>query len=225
MTRKSLSLRPQTLVAVMALLAPLGACTGEMIPPVGSGGAAVGSGGAASGGGTASGGAPGSGGAASGGAASGGAASGGAASGGAASGGAASGGAPSGGSTGSGGETGDQPNFQFFRKIVTQWTNSCQGADCHGGTPAHINLVDDAGLYERVTTAVSNDVCLDENDMPMKIIVPGEPENSALIKILKGPCENEGRMPGGSCTDPGDCLTPDLIALLEEWIENGALEN
>lgn len=226
MTR-NLTIRPNVLFASAVVLTSLSACSGELTQPDGSGAAP-----AASGGITSSGGAP-AGGASSGGAASGGApAAGGTSSGGAASGGVAnSGGSASGGAgTGGGGDVDyslveNGPTFMFFKKLVTLWNpNNCLGADCHGGTPAHISFVTDDGLYDRLLSADSDDVCLDANDMPMKLVVPGEPENSALIRILKEPCENMGRMPGGECIEGSDCLSAEYIQYLEEWIANGALE-
>lgn len=228
MTR-NLLLRPNFLFVSAVVLASLSACTGQLEPPAdGSGGAPTASGGVASGGLTSSGGAP------AGGTSSGGAASGGAPAGGSSSGGAASGGAASGGGTGAGGDWRDEnfvaipdgPTFQFIRKVVTSWTlNNCTGADCHGGTPAHISFIPTPDFYERLTTAVSQDICLDANDMPMKLIVPGEPENSAFLRILKEPCENMGRMPAGECIEGSDCLPADAIAHIEQWIANGALNN
>lgn len=217
MTR-NLIFRPNFLFASTVVLASLSACTGQLENPNdGSGGAPAATGGAASDGVTSSGGTP----------------AGGTSSGGAASGGAASGGAASGGDTGAGGDWRDEdwasvphgPTFQFVRKVTAYWTPSCVGADCHGGTPAHVNLIPDAGLYDRLTTAISEDICLDANGMPMKLIVPGEPENSAFIRILKGPCENMGRMPGGECIDGSDCLDAQSIAHLEQWVADGALNN
>jgi len=229
MTR-NLFVRPNFLFASIVVLASLSACTGQLEKPNdGSGGAPAATGGAASGG------VPGSsGGASSGGAPSGGAPSGGTSSGGAASGGAASGGAASGGDTGAGGSWRDEdfvnipdgPTFQFVRKVVTSWNiNNCTGADCHGGSPAHVSFIPTPDFYERLTTVVSDEICLDENDMPMKLIVPGEPENSAFLRILKEDCENMGRMPGGNCIEGNDCLPASAIANIEQWIADGALNN
>lgn len=212
MTR-NLIFRPNVLLASTVVLASLSACTGQLEPPSdGSGGAPTASGGAASGGVTSSGGA---------------------ASGGTSSGGAASGGAASGGDTGAGGSWRDEDwdavpleaSFQFVRKIVASWNPSCTGADCHGGTPAHVSLIPDAGFYERLTTAVSEDICLDENGMPQKLIVPGDPDNSAFLRILTGPCENMGRMPGGECSESsGECLAAQYTDLVRAWIAGGAPE-
>ncbi len=206
--------------SLLVLFASLGACTATITPPQGTGGAPVGTGGATSGGG--SGGVFGSGGAASGGTSSGGAASGGAASGGTSSGGAASGGTTS----GSGGENfmaiDNGPTFQFVRKIVTSWINNCQG--CHGGLPDVIDLRPDPGLYDRLLNGVSNDICLNESSMPMELIVPGEPENSGFLRILKEPCNTGDRMPK-ACIDGSDCLTAEYIGYIEQWITDGALDN
>jgi hypothetical protein len=150
-------------------------------------------------------------------------------SGGASSGGAGSGGAP----MGSGGDWQGEglasvpagPTFQFVRKITAVWTPTCLGADCHGGTPAHINLTPDWGLYDRLTTGMSDSVCLDANGAPMKLIVPGDPANSAFLRILKGPCETVGRMPSGDCIEGSDCLDAGTIGHVEQWILDGAPNN
>jgi len=182
--------------------------------------------------------------------AAGGTAAGGTPAGGAPSGGAPSGGAPSGGTPGAGGASGGSasggtmngtggaedfnaipfgPTFQFFRRLLKQQNpDNCLGADCHGGSPANISFALDDGLYERVTTAMSDNVCLNSEGMPMKLIVPGDPANSALIRILTEPCENEGQMPGGFCTDPNvpctNAIDPEYLGYLTDWIANGALE-
>jgi hypothetical protein len=224
-----MKLRPLALatISILAVLPSLGACTAVMTnDSPAAGGAAAGGTSAGGSGGTAAGG-------------TGGTAAGG-------TGGTAAGGTASGGSGGTGGATGGSgtggsggaedfnaipfgPTFQFVRRLLKQQNpDNCLGADCHGGTPAHINLALDDGLYERITTAMSDDVCLDSEGMPMKLIVPGDPEASAFLRILKEPCENEGRMPGGICTDPNQpcpsALLDEYIGYIETWIANGALE-
>jgi hypothetical protein len=209
-------------ISILAVLPSLGACTAVMTNDSGAGGTATG------------------------GSATGGTATGGSATGGTATGGTATGGSPAGGSGGTGGATGGSgtggsggaedfnaipygPTFQFVRRLLKQQNpDNCLGADCHGGTPAHISFALDDGLYERLTTAMSENICLDSEGMPMKLIVPGDPEASAFLRILKEPCENYGRMPGGICTDPAQpCpnqVLDEYIGYIETWIENGALE-
>lgn len=50
------------------------------------------------------------------------------------------------------------------------------------------------------------------------------PPESALVKLLKGPCGNSDRMPAGKCFEDGEegCVTPANIAAIEQWIANGA---
>ena len=216
-----MKLRPLALatISLLAVLPSLGACTAVMTNDSPAAGGSVAAGGTAAGG-TPAGGAP-------------------------SGGNPGAGGAPSGGTAGTGGATGgtmngtgggedfsaipEGPTFQFFRRLVKQWNpNNCLGADCHGGTPAHISFALDDGLYERITTAMSDNICLDSEGQPMKLIVPGDPENSAFIRILNEPCENFGRMPGGGCVDPlvpcSDALQQQYIDYLTEWVANGALE-
>jgi hypothetical protein len=55
-------------------------------------------------------------------------------------------------------------------------------------------------------------------------MVPGNPQDSALVKLLKGPCGDTNRMPFGKCFEDGDdgCVAPEYIAAIEQWIAKGA---
>jgi hypothetical protein len=57
----------------------------------------------------------------------------------------------------------------------------------------------------------------------LKVVEPGQPANSALIKILKGPCGSTPRMPY-DCMEDG-CVPTDVVTALETWIANGAPQN
>jgi hypothetical protein len=56
------------------------------------------------------------------------------------------------------------------------------------------------------------------------VVKPGFPQESAIVRLLKGPCGETDRMPFGKCFADGDegCIAPDYIAAIEKWIANGA---
>ena len=166
----------------------------------------------------------GSGGAGSGGAGSGGAGSGGAGSGGAGSGGAGSGGMSSGGAN-MGGASAVPPTYETVQVILTQNVTTCVGSDCHGGHQGRVDLRVDDGLLARLTSSTS-ELC------GMPIVDPGNPNNSALVKVLTEGCgdispecligtECIPRMPL-DCQDGFDCIPADYIDALRQWIMDGA---
>jgi hypothetical protein len=122
-----------------------------------------------------------------------------------------SGGSASGGSAA--GSSAIEASFNTFKSIIP---TSCFGGLCHDlpENPLHLTVND--GLYARLTTHVT------KNCGP--VIKPGSPQDSALVKLLKGPCGETDRMPFGKCFEDGDegCITPEYIAAIEKWIANGA---
>jgi hypothetical protein len=130
-----------------------------------------------------------------------------------------SGGGTSGGSTtvGSGGGGGliYPPTFETVKAIL-QSNYGCSGADCHGGNDHNVSLLVNPQLYTTLTTFISK--C---ESLPL--VTPGMPTQSALLKILKGPCGPIRQMPDG-CTggEFGNCLKPEEIAPVEQWILMGA---
>lgn len=66
----------------------------------------------------------------------------------------------------------------------------------------------------------------------MPIVDPGQPSNSALVKLLREGCgevsancalgtECIPRMPI-NCTEGVDCISEDYIKAIEQWIRDGA---
>lgn len=97
----------------------------------------------------------------------------------------------------------------------------CASAPCHaaGGMapPANpLSLQDNAQLYATMTSYVAHE-CGD-----MRLVNPGKPDESALMKILKGPCGAVPRMPYMCSGDA--CIPDDYIAALSRWIANCAPE-
>ncbi|WP_437680043.1 hypothetical protein [Sorangium sp. So ce131] len=99
----------------------------------------------------------------------------------------------------------------------------CADSSCHNGeakpTLQDSTMQDDDTLYTILTTYVS-EAC---GNIP--IVTPGDPERSALVKILNGPCGEIGRMPNGCVSEPVteySCLDPAYIDAIERWVAAGA---
>ena len=100
---------------------------------------------------------------------------------------------------------------------------TCAAAPCHGvngmappNRPLELPTNDDAKLYASLTSYVSA-ACNN-----MKLVTPGNPAQSALVTILKGPCGATPRMPFGCSAEAGDCIPDEYIAAVTQWIANGA---
>ncbi|WP_437937098.1 hypothetical protein [Sorangium sp. So ce341] len=116
-----------------------------------------------------------------------------------------------------GGDPGVAPTFETMKFVIQN--ASCFGAGCHNDEMNPLDLQIDAELRTRLVTHVS------ENCGNLPVVNPGKPEESALIKILKGPCGETMRMPL-ECVNDGDakCVPPSYIEALSQWIADGALE-
>jgi hypothetical protein len=95
----------------------------------------------------------------------------------------------------------------------------CIAAPCHaagGMAPPSdpLTLAIDDQLYTHLTTHIS------KNCGNVPVVNPCKPDQSALIKVLKGPCGTTPRMPYQCSTDA--CIPDNYIAALEQWIANGA---
>jgi hypothetical protein len=206
MNLRTHSLTAPTLVALLLLAG----CSDDPPSPGTGGSATGGSAGSLATGGAGSGG----GGATSGGASAGGGAGG------------ASGGATGGGGAAAGAATGGGPSYPpTFATFRTEVYPMCTGGLCHDlGTEHKFYFKDGVNLYMALTTHVSM-------GCNMPVITKGNPEQSALVKLLKQDCDAETlRMPFQKCWDgdPQDsdfCVRPPLVAALEQWIRNGAPEN
>lgn len=103
-----------------------------------------------------------------------------------------------------------------FATLKAMLPMSCYGGVCHDLKEHPLYLGDESKLYQTLTTRSVEDCG--------PLIKPGSPRESALIKLLKGPCGDVDRMPLNACSNDGDeaCIKPDVIAALETWIINGA---
>lgn len=100
---------------------------------------------------------------------------------------------------------------------------TCAAAPCHGvngmappNRPLELPTNDDAKLYANLTSYVSA-ACNDT-----KLVTPGNPAQSALLTILKGPCGATPRMPFGCSAEADDCIPDEYIAAVTQWIADGA---
>jgi hypothetical protein len=124
------------------------------------------------------------------------------------------GGAAAGSSNGGGAGGGAiEPTFSMIKGLIQ---TSCFGSVCHDLSEHTLPLKVDDKLYTTLTTHMT------KNCGP--VVKPGSPQDSALVKLLKGPCGETDRMPYGKCNQDGDegCISPEIIAAIEKWIANGA---
>lgn len=99
----------------------------------------------------------------------------------------------------------------------------CAAAPCHGvngmappDNPLELPTNDDQQLYTNLTSHVSR-AC--DNT---KLVTPGDPAQSALVRILMGPCGLTPRMPYGCSEEAGDCIPEEYVAAVARWIADGA---
>ena len=123
------------------------------------------------------------------------------------------GGSPMAGASGSGGTI--PATFDTIKMVITQ--APCFGAGCHNDDQNPLNLRVDDQLYMRLTSRIST------NCGNLPVVNPGKPQESAIVKILKGPCTPTPRMPLGCVEDQDStCIPADYIAAIEQWIAVGA---
>ncbi|WP_437970962.1 hypothetical protein WMF04_17490 [Sorangium sp. So ce260] len=119
----------------------------------------------------------------------------------------------SGGSTGSG--SGIEPTFETVKFVIDNVT--CFGAGCHNDDMNPLDLQIDEELHARLISHTTKGCG--------PLVNLGNPPESALVKILKGPCGSTPRMPL-ECVNDGDtkCVTDDYIQAITQWIADGAVE-
>jgi Fe-S-cluster containining protein len=110
--------------------------------------------------------------------------------------------------------------FATLRFVLTGTMPPCNAADCHGpGGPNRLQypVRDPERLYEVLTHHVS----VDCGNIP--VVTPGDPQKSALMKVLKGPCSAKvPQMPNGCRPEQGNCVPSNYVAAIERWITLGA---
>jgi hypothetical protein len=100
--------------------------------------------------------------------------------------------------------------------VESCWSNPCHAK--FGSVPPTMPLVlaPEPDLYQRMRSYVSV-AC---GNMPF--VNPGKPNESALVKIITGPCGAIPRMPY-QC-DGEQCLSAEMVAAITQWIANCAPE-
>ena len=131
------------------------------------------------------------------------------------------GGASTGGGSTAGSTTGGNtipPTFETLKYVIS--AVPCFGAGCHNDpvNPLDLQLTDQ--LYTNLTTRIS------ESCGNIPVVTPLDPEQSALVMLLKGPCGEVGRMPFGCVENEFEdsCLPDEYIAAIEQWVADGAPE-
>ena len=112
------------------------------------------------------------------------------------------------------------PTFATLKLVLTGTHPPCNAADCHGPggpNPLQYWVKDDDKLYDTLTHHVS----VDCGNIP--VVTPGHPSQSAIVKVLKGPCSAKvPQMPNGCTPEANNCLPPEYVAAIERWIALGA---
>jgi hypothetical protein len=106
-----------------------------------------------------------------------------------------------------------EPSFNMLKGVIQ---TSCFGSLCHDLPENPLKLTLNDQLYTILTTHMTEHCGV--------VVKPGLPQESALVRLLKGPCGETDRMPFGKCFVDGDegCIAPEQIAAIEKWIANGA---
>ncbi|MFQ5742120.1 MAG: hypothetical protein ACE5HV_00885 [Acidobacteriota bacterium] len=107
------------------------------------------------------------------------------------------------------------PTVSFSADIQPVFTNNCALAGCHAPpSPAQ-------GMNLSAGSAFDNIVNVPSNEMPQLFrIEPNDPDNSYLIRKIKGVNITGGRMPLGRAP-----LSDEVIQMFVTWVEEGAKRN
>jgi hypothetical protein len=116
--------------------------------------------------------------------------------------------------------------WETMRDTIVYSSIFCAGSDCHGGVDKRLDLRDDGDLYYELTTWIS-ELCGNKF-----VVNPGNPDQSAILDVLTTGCgavapncligqECIPQMPV-NCTPGFDCVAPEKIEAIRQWIANGA---
>lgn len=106
-------------------------------------------------------------------------------------------------------------NAVFTEVQANVFTPTCATAGCHTGAGAPQGLqLDETNSYALLVGVNSS------QDPGVQRVAPGDPNNSYLIQKLEGTASAGARMPLGS-----QPLTPAVIAVIRQWITDGALDD
>jgi hypothetical protein len=106
-----------------------------------------------------------------------------------------------------------QEAMMGFGAVESCWSNPCHAK--FGMVPPTMPLVlaPEPDVYTRMMSYYSH-AC------GMPLVTPGKPAESALVKIITGPCGALPQMPY-QCTGE-QCLPPEYIAAITQWVANCA---
>jgi hypothetical protein len=104
--------------------------------------------------------------------------------------------------------------ISFINEVQPIFTASCAVSGCHSGTTPSAGLNLGTNAYSRIVNVSSG------QRATLFLIKPLDPDNSYLIHKIKGNDISGSRMPLGRTP-----LTVEVIALIENWIRQGALNN
>ena len=107
--------------------------------------------------------------------------------------------------------TGLQPTLASIQDNV--FTVACATSGCHAGVSANFGLRLDPGFSYGTLINVPS-----PRDANLIRVVPGNPDASFLIQKLNGSQTLGERMPDG-----GPYLTTETVAVIRQWIADGAL--
>ena len=115
------------------------------------------------------------------------------------------------------GDNGDsQPTVTLTELKTDIFTPRCGVTGCHaGGTPSGNMSMEANSIAQEI---INVDAASDAN---FKRIVPGDPENSYIIKKLRG----DDGIVGSQMPLSGGSLTDEQIGKIITWIEEGAQDN
>jgi hypothetical protein len=118
------------------------------------------------------------------------------------------------------------PTFSNVYKEIISGSGCNGGSLCHGGMVGNLKMNSKAAAYMALVDVDAMGTNLtpmsgkaDCKDSGLKRVVPGDPDNSLIMKKL------EGSPPCGDPMPPTGGLSADKIQLVHDWIEAGAKDD
>jgi len=112
-----------------------------------------------------------------------------------------------------------EPTFETVLQIIEFY--GCNASDCHGHPANDLSLAGSpTEMYDHLINTVS------EECGGLKVVAPNDPNASALVRLVKGPCGTREQMPEECICDPdpyiNNCVKPQYVEAIEKWIAAGA---
>jgi hypothetical protein len=102
----------------------------------------------------------------------------------------------------------------FINDVQPILSASCATSGCHSATTSAAGLNLSSSAYSRIVNVSSSQMST------LFLIKPMDPDNSYLLRKIKGTGINGSQMPRGSSP-----LAVEVITVIENWIRQGALNN